>query len=358
MLTAAKLKETALENCNIDKIGIAGIERFKDAPPDMSPLSIMPNAKSVIVFFKRIPRGCFRGIDEGTHWPSYTAFGYAGLGGMLTWSGYKIAKYIEDNGYEAVTLASSATSREFGPRGPKNKEGKPRREVTMQHRIAAVLAGLGEIGWSKIFLSEEFGPRQRIGIILTDAKLEQDPIKTGILCDKCKLCVAECPGGAISKDKEISIEVEGHKISWGDIDLGKCKLTHFGLNRKNSPHFIKRFPGVDLPTPKQEVSWLEAHDLGWALFPSIPTYNALSKHGYIAMCGARGCMIGCMKHMERKGKVKNVFAVKKIFSEKKPWVLPEHPSKECNNGLVYDPGKEVMLQGNDSDKSAAVSTWY
>ncbi|HCE43213.1 MAG TPA: hypothetical protein DET40_06675 [Lentisphaeria bacterium] len=67
----------------------------------------------------------------------------------------------------------------------------------------------------------------------------------------------------------MSIEVEGHKMEWCDIDLGKCKLTHFGLNRKSSPHFAKHFPGVYLPIEEQEVTWLEAWNLGWGGFKRI-----------------------------------------------------------------------------------------
>ena len=51
MLTSEALKRYAIETCNVDKLGIANIERFKDAPKDLSPLAIMPRAKSVIVFF-------------------------------------------------------------------------------------------------------------------------------------------------------------------------------------------------------------------------------------------------------------------------------------------------------------------
>ena len=62
----------------------------------------------------------------------------------------------------------------------------------------------------------------------------------------------------------MGIEVEGHRIEWGDLDLGKCKLTHFGLNKRSSPFFAKRFPGLSLPVSEQEVTWREAWDLGYA----------------------------------------------------------------------------------------------
>lgn len=358
MLTSEAIKKYATETLKVDKVGIANIERFKDAPPDMSPLNIMPQAKSVIVFIQRIIRGCSRGIDEGTHWGSYQMFGYNGLGRMIGKSSYKLGRFVEKHGYEAVPVSSSATIREFGPRGKSPKPGKPPREVTLQFRIAAVLAGLGEIGWSKVFLTEEFGPRQRIGIMLTDAELEPDPIVTGKLCDKCKRCVKECPGGSISKDKAISIEVEGHKIEWGDIDLGKCKLTHFGLNRKTSPFLVKHFPGLYIPIEDQEVTWLEAWHMGFAMFSKVPTYEALSHHckSPVPICGARGCIIGCLKHLEKKDKLKNKFNDQKVFSEKEPWELPKKPPRMNHHGFVYDPQYQTSEDG--SDAFAPPQDWY
>ena len=355
-LTAEKVKQFGLETGQVDVIGIASIERFKDAPFDMDPKAIMPRARSVIVFVKRILRGCYRGIDEGTHWPSYTAFGYGGLGQCLGKAKYKLARYIEDHGYEAVPMTPAATLREYGPHGPKTEPGKPRREVTIHHRIAAVLAGVGEMGWSKVLLTEELGPRQRIAIILTDAELEPDPIRVNRICDRCKRCVAECPGAALPKDKGVSIEVEGEKVEWADIDLGKCKLTHFGLNRRSAPFLIKRFPGLNLPIDQQSVTWLESWDLGRTIFPAVTVYRALTARGMPALCGARGCIIACMKHLEAKGLVRNTFRTRKVFSEEKPWSLPEKPAPMEHHGFVYDPEKDEDILEKFADKAVTPST--
>ncbi len=336
MLTSEQLKDFALNQALVDKVGIANIERFRDAPADMNPLSIMPTARSVIVLLKRILRGSLRGIDQGTHWSSYTVFGYAGLNNMLQRAGYRVARFLESHGHEAVHVAAIGTTREHGPAGPRPGPGRPRPEVTVHHRIAATLAGLGEIGWAKVFLTEEFGPRQRLRVLLTDAELEPDPIRVGRICDRCKRCVAECPAGAIPADRSVSIEVEGHRIEWADIDIGKCKLTHFGLNRITSPFMARRFPGLYLPVGEQEVTWLEAWDLGRLVFPGVPLYRALAEHP-IAICGARGCIIGCMKHLEEKGLVKNRFRTRPVFSEGRPWRLSERPAPAEHHGFVYDP---------------------
>ncbi len=357
MLTSQMIKDFARNELHVDTIGIGSIERFRGAPPDMSPFNMMPQAKSVIAFSQRILRGTYRGIDEGTHWPSYQVFGYSGLNGIIGKTVYRIGRFVEKHGYEAMNVPTSAALREFGPRGPNPTPGMPPREITMNIRIAATLCGIGEIGWSKVFLTPEFGPRQRIGILLTDAELEPDPVRVNRICDGCKMCVRECPGSALPKDRKIEIEAAGEKLTWGDIDIGKCKLTHFGLNKRSSPHFAKHFPGVYLPIEEQDVTWLEAWNLGWAIFPKVPTYAALSAHP-VPICGARGCIVACMKHLEKKGVLGNKFNVDPVFSTKKPWSLPERPTcgHETHHGFVYDPKYRTSEDGKDNFQPP--SDWY
>lgn len=82
----------------------------------------------------------------------------------------------------------------------------------INHRIAAVTAGLGEFGYSKVFLSKRFGPLQRIGVLLTDTEMKPDPIVVGHICDHCMECVKDSLGKAISASETTTIEIDGHKI--------------------------------------------------------------------------------------------------------------------------------------------------
>jgi len=340
MLTSDQIKAYSLNELGVDKIGIANIERFEDAPDFSDPKNIMPNCKSVIVFLLRVPRGCYRGIEEGTHWASYTVFGYTGIARRLVQIGYNLSKYIEKKtGHEAAVVSSATTVPERGPRG-NAVEGKARREVSVHHRIAAFLAGLGEIGYSKVFLTEEFGPRQRIGVVLTELALDPDPIPIPHICDRCRLCVNSCPG-AMSKTETVTCTLEGIDLEWVQLETGRCKQAHFGFDRKTSPFFVKRFPGVYMPMEKQENTWLQAHDLGHALFDAQPTLAALAHHEfYLAVCGARGCHRACMKHLEIRGKLKETFE-KKVFAPMKYWELPEEPEPTKYHGLTYGPGEEM-----------------
>ena len=69
-LTSAMVKEQA-KALGADLCGIASMDRFEGAPKQADPRYIFPKAKSCIVLAFRIPRGYFRGIEEGTYFGAY-----------------------------------------------------------------------------------------------------------------------------------------------------------------------------------------------------------------------------------------------------------------------------------------------
>ena len=203
-LTAQMLKDLANKlsagggSCGI--IGIAPIERFAEAPERMHPKNIFPDCRSVISIVQPIPRSTYRGITEGTYWPNYTYYSYNRLNTLFRpLVTYEVARFIEDHGFEAVPVYPGVP--EAYPNNPRPvAPDRPVPDINLQVRIAAVACGLGEIGWSKVFIHKVFGPRVRIGNILTDAELEPDAlIEPGTLCKRCMKCVPDCPGNAIPR---------------------------------------------------------------------------------------------------------------------------------------------------------------
>ncbi len=66
------------------------------------------------------------------------------------------------------------------------------------HKYAATCAGLGSIGKSGLFLSEKFGPRVRLGTILTNCEFDVLSHAATSPCGQCDLCVKACPAMAIT----------------------------------------------------------------------------------------------------------------------------------------------------------------
>lgn len=317
-LTAKEVKEKA-KALGADVVGIAPIERWEGAPIQMDPRQIMPEARSVIAMGFRVMRGSLRGIEEGTFFSNYSSMGYGGLTYLyIPMVVINLSKFIEDHGYEAIPYGHQSDWRAIDNEGNLKPHysrpvapGRAHPDVMVHLRIAGFLAGLGEIGYSKLLLTPEFGPRQRIGIVITEAELEPDPIYEGPpLCDRCMACVKECPGNAISATKTVRVTLAGHEVEWGELDCKACDIAFRG----GRP--------VDL---NEDDSFLEDYFTpmyGYKIKPShiTPFYKKppnLYNTGQ-AICGAR-CMRACMIHLEAKGVLKNKF--EKPFRRRKPWTV-------------------------------------
>lgn len=306
----------AAKRMGADIVGIGSIDRWSTAPIQMDPKQIMPNAKSIIALGFRVLRGSLRGVEEGTYFSNYSAMGYGGITYLyMPMTVINLSKMIEDAGYEAVPMGHQSDWRAIDGKGYLKKNfsrpvapGKAAPDVMVSMRIAGFLCGLGEIGYSKMLLTPEFGPRVRIGIIITELELEPDPImKPGTLCNRCMACVRECPGGCIPADRTIKENVGGYELEWADVDMDKCDWVFQG-----GAECEEGEKGDYFQTPK---SWVGKYK------PSeISPFSKAPKHLYNsgkAICGARGCTRACMISLERRGVLKNKF--ENPFRTSKPW---------------------------------------
>ena len=200
MITSQDIKAAA-KRLGADIVGIGSIDRWSTAPIQMDPKQIMPRAKSIIALGFRVFRGSLRGIEEGTYFSNYSAMGYGGITYLyMPMTVINLSKMIEDAGYEAVPMGHQSDWRAIDNVGYMRPDysrpvapGKAAPDVMINLRIAGFLCGLGEIGYSKMLLTPEFGPRVRVGIIITELELEPDPImEPGTLCNRCMACAREC----------------------------------------------------------------------------------------------------------------------------------------------------------------------
>ncbi|HPO90577.1 MAG TPA: hypothetical protein P5239_06135 [Victivallales bacterium] len=333
---ASKLIKKQALALGADAVGIGNIERWKGAPIQMDPLQIMPECKSIIGMIFRVMRGSLRGIEEGTYFSNYSSMGYGGLTYLyIPLIVINLSKFIEDRGYEAIPMGHQSDWRAIDNLGYIKKNysrpvalGRAFPDVMIHLRIAAYLCGLGEIGFSKMFLSPQFGPRNRIGIVLTDLKLEPDPIYNGPkLCNKCMACVKECPGGCIRKDKVVKIKLLGKEIEWSDIDMNKCDETFKG--GKMVDYELSETERYMENNPYYKRGW-------WTPFYRKP--NNLYNTGQ-AVCGAAGCTRACMISLESRGVLKNKFHEK--FRRRKKWKV------EWENSIYTNAQQSVS---NNEDK--------
>jgi len=259
-----------------DLVGIAPAERFADVPAERNPLSIFPDAKSVIVIARRITRGTLRGMEEGTNLGVYELFGYSWLDAdFVSATVFEVVSHQEDLGWEACPLFPFPP--QAYPQGIAVRPDAPAPNVYPDFDEAAVAAGLGEIGYCRVFLSPQFGPRQRFQLILTDAVLEGDPLLEKPICGKCGKCVAICPLGAMDDSVEEQIVIAGKAATVCAVDYGKCRVCQNGAR-------ANRYHASGLPDRLGAV-----------------------------------CIRTCLDALERNGRLTGKFASE--FRTRDPWVL-------------------------------------
>ncbi len=358
MISSKLIKDAALA-AGADMCGISPMSRFDGAPDEMNPQFLFPEAKSCIGFVFRIPRGVQRGIEEGTQFFQYPSMAYGGINEIFAPATlYQVGKVIEDEGYEAFvyrnTGARGVVSDMDGSLGntlsPEEqieaneyaktntahtrtvqftrpaREGGVAPDLQFQFRIAAVACGLGEIGWSKMLLTPDFGPLQRVAFIFTDAEFDEyDEMYSGKpLCRKCGACVRECPGGCIppiNSGAAVKIKIEDKEIEWGDIDMWRCYAFYTHAGRYYNPFVPKEvwdaneYGALDLMEGVTDVAnekeILKVYGALAKYFPSWVGYN-------MAKCG--GCIRACVSVLEKKGGcMENRF--KEPLRTKKAWKL-------------------------------------
>lgn len=302
-LTSEKLKKFA-GTVGVDVLGVAPIERFEGAPWERHPARMYPDVQSVITIGFRITRGSLRGIEEGTEWGAYNFMSYGGINMIYSVIAQReLSRFIEDHGYEAMPFIHASIKGCGRPVAP----GKPVPEVQLNERMLAVAAGLGEIGYSRMFLSTRFGPAIRVFPILTNAELQPDPMVRKPICDRCMRCVKECPVGAISATETETVAIAGHTYEMAKMDMLKCAWCHHGGMAAMSPFISRDILVKGKPIGLYHEKLLE-----------VPFYGSHNKQlRHFAVCGAAGCVRACMIHLEERGRISQVF--KTPFRVRPPW---------------------------------------
>lgn len=155
-----------------DLIGFADLSAF-----------LNPEEKCGISVAVKLPREIAASIAEGPNRDYFDQ--YHELNDIL----YRIvtqgAEYIRSFGFYADAQTTDSVV-EYGTY-----------RTRMPHKTVAVHAGLGWIGKSALFVTEEYGSAVRLSSILTGAPLTPGNPVTVSRCGNCLVCTNSCPGKAI-----------------------------------------------------------------------------------------------------------------------------------------------------------------
>ncbi|HIE51236.1 MAG TPA: hypothetical protein EYP85_05715, partial [Armatimonadetes bacterium] len=235
-ILTSRLKARALE-LGADLVGIAAVERYEHAPPQMTPTAHLPSAQAVVVIAIHHPDAA---IELGGEPTPHDQGPYAIQGTMndkLEHISFWLARLLEAEGHRVVALPATNVWR-FRP----YKDNPTPFAPDLSNIHAAAAAGLGEIGWSGLLLTPEFGPRQRFCCLVTDAPLEPSPLYSGPpLCDRCHVCVQVCPTEAFTQEVagESVVRIGERTFTYANKNKWRCAWAeHFGLH-------------LDLPKPEK-----------------------------------------------------------------------------------------------------------
>ena len=304
----------------------------------MDPRFIYPNAKTAICLVFRIARGFIRGIEEGTEFYQYPSLGYGGINQDFAPTVlYQVGRLIEDHGYEAGVYrntggrgsVSDVTGLPGITESPEEHKrvisftrpvepNLPPPDVFVHFRIAAFICGVGEIGYSKMLLTPQFGPMNRQAFIFTDAPLEADPLYDGPpICNRCKACVAQCPGHCISGEETVRVTVAGRELEWGKLDEWSCFAYYLGACQSSNP-FLPPNPYPEYGHEQELLRGekrVQADEFG-AISRMVNSYYPPPTCGYNApKCG--GCLRACVASLERRDILTKSFVNR--FRTQKPW---------------------------------------
>lgn len=179
-----KIKDTLL-GLGADVCGIAGVDKFAEAPEGFHPTDIYKDCKSVVVYALGLPKGLTkvspRIVYQHLNGISRNQLDYIGIAGGMA---------LEALGGVAVPLPCD------GPYDYWDSEKMEGRGI-LSMRHAALLAGVGCMGKNTLIINKKFGSMINIGAILTNLDLHSDPPHENICIENCRLCLDACPPKAL-----------------------------------------------------------------------------------------------------------------------------------------------------------------
>jgi epoxyqueuosine reductase QueG len=183
-MNSQQIKQIAME-LGADLCGIASEERFSGAPEGFRPRDIYSKCKSVAVFAKRVP-------SESLY--AENIISYTHINNLVMQetdrTALSISLALQDKGIPNVMIPTDDPLEYWEP------ENQYARGI-LSLRHAGYLSGLGYLGKNTLLINPRYGNMLQIGAVLLGIVLEPDKILDTRCPDGCRLCIDNCPAGAL-----------------------------------------------------------------------------------------------------------------------------------------------------------------
>ena len=211
--------ETYLKDLGASKVG------FSDVSGLTKEFSDLPNGISIVL---KLPKNIIELVKNEEYEKYWKSF-HEQTDKLIDIS-FKCEDYIKNLGYNAFALTLD-----------RNKSDMGKFLSILPYKTIATKSGIGWIGRSALFVTQEYGSAVVLGAVLTDMPLEFGEPITDSECDDCTYCQDACPVNAINPQKwnyklerEDIIDIEScgeyiinqYKTGLGCTKcMSECKLT-------------------------------------------------------------------------------------------------------------------------------------
>ena len=199
-------------------VGIAPMKRMENAPPDLHPNLLLPEAQSLISLAYRINRGVQQLHLRGMSPMPFSRFAGLEPKVRLDEMALDLANFLEDLDFISLPI-------------PANQYFSQEKGIgEISHKHAAMAAGLGRLGRGGFLVTPKYGGAVQLITILTTAPLLSDPMLEEDPCLGCpQPCVAVCPVQALRPDRDRVIVMAGKEYRYGWLSYLRCQWGCGGM---------------------------------------------------------------------------------------------------------------------------------
>ncbi|MFX1514870.1 MAG: 4Fe-4S double cluster binding domain-containing protein [Promethearchaeota archaeon] len=192
---------------------LRSLQTLKTSPPNL-----LEDFNYAISLAVALPKQVFDLITTKNPGELYAHY-YRTANSLLDHITFHLSEKIVTHDYSALAIPASLS---LGP---------DKLFSNASHKAFARSAGLGWIGRNLLLITPKFGPRVRLGTVLTDIPLNPSKPLDGLNCGNCTKCIEACPIHALKTTTFDLYPLNREEV----FDAKKC---HVHLKKMSKKEFI------------------------------------------------------------------------------------------------------------------------
>ncbi len=251
-------------------VGIATTETLKCGPPSTELAYVLPEAKSAVVFALPVDQGVIETFLKKEDMAGMN-INLRRINTMASGIALELAEYLNMKEYKSVPIVSNAVYRKDVPGGPYT-ELPP-----ISHRYLAARSGIGHFGLSGNIIMDKYGAAIILASVVTIAELKPTDAlpQEDSYCDECRLCMAACASGLMSKGEQVTVTMGGIDFTYSKRRAyNRCEYVCGGFAGLHPSGKWSTWSPARFPIPKNDEEFLPA------IMKAVPAYKNRPKQDF------------------------------------------------------------------------------